>query len=70
MTAALASPQARRIGKPIMLTLGEIREQRDTIERTFGTRESLEDKRDIIGLTLDERIALRNLEDLDYLEGC
>lgn len=53
-----------------MLTLGEIREQRDTIERTFGTRESLEDKRDIIGLTLDERIALRNLEDLDYLEGC
>lgn len=53
-----------------MLTLGEIREQRDTIERTFGTRELLEDKRDIIGLTLDERIALRNLEDLDYLEGC
>lgn len=69
MTAVTASPKAHKIGKPIMLDSEEIRKRRNAIEDKYGTREQLSQKRDLIGLTLEERIALYDLEDLDFLEG-
>jgi hypothetical protein len=68
MTAAMAAPEAHKIGKPVMLTRDDVQRRRKEIESTAGTRKRLEVKRDLIGLTLEERIALRDLENLDYLE--
>jgi hypothetical protein len=68
MTAAMAAPEAHKIGKPVMLTRDDVQRRRKEIESTAGTRKRLEVKRDLIGLTLEERIALRYLENLDYLE--
>lgn len=52
-----------------MLDSEEIRKRRNVLEGKYGTREQLSQKRDLIGLTLEERIALYDLEDLDFLEG-
>ena len=69
MTAVAVAPKAHKIGKPVMLDCEEIRKRRNVLEGKYGTREQLSQKRDLIGLTLEERIALYDLEDLDFLEG-
>ena len=69
MTAVAVAPKAHKIGRPVMLDSAEIRKRRNVLEGKYGTREQLSQKRDLIGLTLEERIALYDLEDLDFLEG-
>ena len=69
MTAVAVAPKAPKIGRPVMLDSEEIRKRRNVLEGKYGTREQLSQKRDLIGLTLEERIALYDLEDLDFLEG-
>lgn len=69
MSMVEVAPHAHRIGSPVMLTHEDIVERRECIERKYGTRQALQEKRDFIGLTLDERIALQDLKDLDFLEG-
>lgn len=69
MTSVSVAPKAHRIGRPVMLDSGQIRARRNDLEARYGTREQLAQKRDLIGLTLEERIALHDLEDLDFLEG-
>lgn len=69
MTAAVKEPKPRKVGPPIMLTLEEIDERRKRIEARYGTRRELEFKLDLIGLSLEERNALRELKNLDYLAG-
>lgn len=69
VTAVAVAPKAHKIGRPVMLDSEEIRKRRNVLEGKYGTREQLSQKRDLIGLTLEERIALYDLEDLDFLEG-
>ena len=69
MTAAVGKPKPRKVGPPIMLTLEEIDERRKRIEARYRTRRELEFKLDLIGLSLEERNALRELKNLDYLAG-
>jgi hypothetical protein len=69
MSAVIAAPKAHKIGRPVMLTGEDIKRRRSGIEDRYGSRESLAKKRDLIGLSLEERIALYDLEDLDFLEG-
>ena len=67
MAAVVKEPKPHKIGPPIMLTLEQIDEQRKQIEAKYGTRQELESKLDLIGLSLEERNALRELKNLDYL---
>lgn len=69
MTMVAAVAKAHKIGRPVMLNATEIQKRRDALVGKYGTREQLSLKRDLIGLTLEERIALQDLEDLDFLEG-
>ncbi|MBM6699631.1 hypothetical protein H7U32_04740 [Bifidobacterium pullorum subsp. saeculare] len=67
MTAMVKGPKSHKVGPPIMLTLEQIDERRKQIEAKYGTRRELEFKLNLIGLSLEERNALRELKDLDYL---
>ncbi|RSX51767.1 hypothetical protein D2E25_1742 [Bifidobacterium goeldii] len=69
MATVMVAPKAHKIGKPVMLNSQDIQNRRNDIVRQYGTREDLMRKRDLIGLSLEERIALYDLEDLDFLEG-
>lgn len=69
MSAVLPSPKAHRIGPPIRLTQEAIEHERHEIETKYGTADELRATRDFIGLTLDQRLALERLDDLDFLEG-
>ena len=69
MSAVLAAPKPRKVGKPVMLTAGQINARRSEIERTYGTRSELERRKELYPLNADEFWALQELEDLDWLEG-
>ena len=60
---------AHRIGAPRRLTEDEIATQRHDLEKRFGSVEDLETKRDSLGISWDERMALSRLESLRYLTG-
>ncbi|MFT8704011.1 hypothetical protein [Bifidobacterium aquikefiricola] len=62
-------PSAHRIGPPVMLDDATIVRRREALEHEYGTLHDLIVKRNGIGLNPQERIALRKLEALDYLEG-
>lgn len=66
MTATLAAPKAHRIGKPIMLTAKDVKERRNRLEKSYGTKEELERRSERYPLTADEFWAL---QDLEWLEG-
>ena len=69
MTAVVKEPKPHKIGPVIMLMLEQIDEQRKRIEARYGTRQELEFKLNLIGLSLEERNALQELKNLDYLAG-
>ncbi|MBT1173860.1 hypothetical protein JS528_11070 [Bifidobacterium sp. MA2] len=69
MSAVLPTAKAHRIGEPIMLTQEDIDRERHEIETEYGTADELRSTRDFIGLTLQQRLALERLDDLDFLEG-
>lgn len=52
-----------------MLTVRQVDARRERIEQRYGTRKQLEYRLALIGLTLEERTALADLKDLDFLEG-
>lgn len=67
MTIALSG--THRIGKPVFLNEGQIRERRAMIESEYGSERSLKNKRRRGILKWDEAQALRDLENLDFLAG-
>lgn len=68
MTAVLPAPKAHKVGDPVMLTGEQIKQRRHKIEQRYGSAEELRRTRAIIGLSLDQRIALHELENLEFLE--
>ncbi|MBW3093708.1 hypothetical protein KIH79_12450 [Bifidobacterium sp. 82T10] len=69
MTEVLPVANAHRIGSPVMLAKEDVADRRNQIEAKYGTADELRRTRDFIGLTLEQRIALEDLEDLEFLEG-
>lgn len=67
MTVVAAVPH--EVGKPVMLTAADIKRRKKEITDKYGSLESLRRKEAIGFITLDERIALQNLEKLAYLES-
>lgn len=67
MTVVAAVPH--EVGKPVMLTVADIKRRKKEITDKYGSLESLRRKEAIGFITLDERIALQNLEKLAYLES-
>lgn len=68
MTAALATPTAHRIGKPVMLSKHEIDIRRAELERKYGDAKTLRMKKMMGVIRTDELMALQRFEDFDYLE--
>lgn len=62
-------PKAHVIGHVVKLTHTSINDRRMKIEREHGDRAHLDRKRNAVGLSLDDKIALRELDNLDYLES-
>lgn len=62
-------PKAHVIGHVVKLTHTSIKDRRMKIEREHGDRAHLDRKRNAVGLSLDDKIALRELDNLDYLES-
>lgn len=69
MTAVEPAPKAHKIGAPIMLTQEDIDRRRARIIAKYGTAEELKRMDNLIGLTWEQREALHQLGDLDFLEG-
>lgn len=56
------------IGKPIMLSNRDIRERRKALEKQYGSEATLRRKRIRGTISGDELLALRQFDDLNYLE--
>ena len=69
MAAVLPLPQAHKIAAPKVLSAEDIAARRRSIISRYGSADELRARRNLIGLSLDERIALSKLADLDYLSG-
>lgn len=67
--SAATSVEPHRIGGPRLLSAEEIASRRRKLEREYGSLETLEGKRDALGLSWEERTALTKLESLRYLAG-
>lgn len=60
---------AHIIGQPIMLSDRDIAERRKALEQEYGSETSPRRKRMRGTISMDELLALRRFDDLNYLEG-
>ena len=56
------------IGKPIMPSDRDIRERRKALEQQYGSEASLREKQARGAISTGEPLALRQFDDLNYLE--
>lgn len=57
------------IGPPVMVTQEQIKHRRNVITHKYGSEASLRRKEVSGMITPEERIALQELDNLNYLEG-